>query len=55
MHMSYVEADRLCQHFRSMGYNGPIVTDIYGRVIDGDALEAERRMQAERSQGIWGE
>jgi hypothetical protein len=54
-HLSYEEADRLCQHFRSMGYQGPVVVDIYGRVIDGDALEAERRTLAERSAKFWGE
>jgi hypothetical protein len=54
-HMSYKDADTLCVKFRAMGYNGPIVTDIYGRLIDDDALEAERRIQAEKSAKFWGQ
>ena len=54
-HMSYKDADALCVRFRSMGYNGPVVTDIYGRLIDNDALESERRIQAEKSAKFWGE
>jgi hypothetical protein len=46
-HMSYRDADALCQRFRGIGYEGPIVVDIYGSVVDADALEAERRAQAE--------
>jgi hypothetical protein len=54
-HMSYKDADRLCQQFRSLGYNGPVVTDIYGQLIDNDALESERRIQAEKSAKFWGD
>lgn len=53
-HMSYAEADAVCQRFRSMGYAGPVVVDIYGRLVDGDALEQERRIQDERSARFWG-
>jgi len=54
-HMSYADADTLCQRFRSMGYQGPVVTDIFGRIVDGDALAAERKAKAERAAKFWGE
>jgi hypothetical protein len=54
-HGSYAEADAICQRFRALGYSGPAVTDIYGRLIDSDALESERRVQAEKSAKFWGE
>lgn len=54
-HLSYEQADGLCQQFRSMGYNGPVVVDIFGRMVDFDALAAERRAQDERIARFWGE
>ena len=54
-HGSYAEADVICQRFRALGYSGPAVTDIYGRLIDNNALESERRIQAEKSAKFWGE
>jgi len=54
-HMSYKDADSLCVKFRAMGYNGPVVADIYGRLIDNEALGAERRIQAEKSAKFRGE
>ena len=54
-HMSYAEADALCQKLRSEGYTGPVVTDIYGRVADVDTLAAERIAQAERVRRFWGD
>jgi hypothetical protein len=53
--MSYREADALCQHFRSMSYNGPVVVDIFGRMVDFEALAGERRAQDERIARFWGE
>jgi|GEM_PF-4051096 len=53
-HLSYKEADQICTHFRSMGYEGPVVCDIYGQIVDNAALESERAEQAERSRKFWG-
>jgi hypothetical protein len=55
LHGSYVDADRICQEFRAKGFTGPVVTDIFGSIIDHQALEEERRAQRESENRFWGE
>jgi len=54
-HGSYADADEICQRFRAMGYTGPAVCDIYGRLVDNESLEAERQIQANKANKFWGE
>jgi hypothetical protein len=54
-HGSYAEADAVCQKFRALSYSGPAVTDIFGRMIDNQALADERARLEEKSRKFWGE
>ena len=54
-HGSYMDADAICQQFRKLGYTGPCVTDVFGRMIDNQALENERARLAKKSRKFWGE
>jgi hypothetical protein len=55
-HGSYAEADEICVKIREKDSRFiTAVTDIYGRVIDYRALEAERETRRAREASFWGE
>ncbi len=53
-HGSYAEADAICEQLREKDYIA-VVTDIYGRAVDYEALESEREKQQDRITQFWGE
>lgn len=53
-HMSYAEADALCQRLRAQGYRSAFVSDIRGDAVSIAALEAARVQQEERAARFWG-
>jgi hypothetical protein len=52
-HLSYEEADGLCQQVKRKGYNGAVVCDIWGRMMDIKALEVARLPQEQRMNDFW--
>jgi dienelactone hydrolase len=53
-HGSYQDADEICSRLREKGYTAA-ASDIFGRVMDYPALEAEREIQRAREAQFWGE
>jgi hypothetical protein len=54
-HLSYEEADALCQQIKARGYNGAVVCDVYGRMVDAAMLAQIAGEDAERARKFWGE
>jgi len=55
-HGSYAEADAICVKIREVDSRYvAAVCDVYGRVIDYRALEAEREKQRAREAQFWGQ
>ncbi len=53
-HMSYEEADVVCQQIKARGYMGAVVCDVMGRMVDVKALAAIANEDVERAQRFWG-
>lgn len=53
-HGSYAHGDEICTRLREKGYTAT-VSDIFGRIMNYRALEAEREIQRAKEAAFWGE
>ena len=51
---TYSDCDDLCQRIRAKGFTSAVVCDRFGTMIDGAALEVERKANEARVRKFWG-